>query len=288
MDNMIELSGEQFASIKQQVMDQLHPSLMTQLKSHLSPATLMRVNSFLSTVEAYTPEAIQTLLASSSKFDIAGRLGVSPLTLCVASIAFNPIFWNIAARTEYNTRLLTKLALGKPYLGCYILAITIFSLGILRDHLYYQVLSDARYPVSTAITTFGSKVHVAGLSLMPHQLAGAALVAVGNILVVSSMWALGVTGTYLGDYFGILMDHRVTSFPFNVTHNPMYHGSFLSFLGTALWFGKPVGVALSAEVLVMYLLALRFEEPYTGAIYEKREKQRAKRGGGGGSGKKNK
>ena len=24
------------------------------------------------------------------------------------------------------------------------------------------------------------------------------------------MYALGVTGTYLGDYFGILMDHRVT------------------------------------------------------------------------------
>ena len=25
----------------------------------------------------------------------------------------------------------------------------------------------------------------------------------GNVLVLTSMWALGVTGTYLGDYFGI-------------------------------------------------------------------------------------
>jgi phosphatidylethanolamine N-methyltransferase len=74
------------------------------------------------------------------------------------------------------------------------------------------------------------------------------------------MWALGFTGTYLGDYFGILMNSRVTSFPFNITDAPMYYGSTLSFLGTALWFGKPAGIVLTAEVLVVYLLALSFEE----------------------------
>lgn len=58
----------------------------------------------------------------------------------------------------------------------------------------------------------------------------------GTILVVSSMYALGVTGTYLGDYSGILMDKRVEGFPFNVTNNPMYYGSTMSFFGTALWF----------------------------------------------------
>ena len=87
-----------------------------------------------------------------------------------------------------------------------------------------------------------------------------ALIAIGNILVLSSMWALGVTGTYLGDYFGILMNDVVTSFPFNVTAAPMYYGSTLSFLGTAILYGKPAGVLLTAEVLAVYLLALRFEE----------------------------
>ncbi|ANB14563.1 bifunctional phosphatidyl-N-methylethanolamine N-methyltransferase/phosphatidyl-N-dimethylethanolamine N-methyltransferase [Sugiyamaella lignohabitans] len=91
------------------------------------------------------------------------------------------------------------------------------------------------------------------------------------------MWALGVTGTYLGDYFGILMDERVTGFPFNVTDNPMYYGSFLSFLGTGLWFAKPAGIAVSGFVLVMYLIALRFEEPFTAEIYAKRERERAKK-----------
>lgn len=37
----------------------------------------------------------------------------------------------------------------------------------------------------------------------------AALFIIGQTFVITSTWALGVTGTFLGDYFGILMDHRV-------------------------------------------------------------------------------
>lgn len=105
-----------------------------------------------------------------------------------------------------------------------------------------------------------------------------ALLISGNVLVLSSMWALGVTGTYLGDYFGILMDAKVTSFPFSVTDAPMYYGSTLSFLGTAVWFGKPAGVLLTLEVLAVYLVALRFEDPFTAEIYAKRERERAGKG----------
>lgn len=92
------------------------------------------------------------------------------------------------------------------------------------------------------------------------------------------MWALGVTGTYLGDYFGILMDDIVTGFPFNITDAPMYYGSTMSFLGTAILFGKPAGILLTAEVLAVYLIALRFEDPFTAAIYAKREKEQKKGG----------
>ena len=74
------------------------------------------------------------------------------------------------------------------------------------------------------------------------------------------MWVLGITGTYLGDYFGILMDHRVTSFPFNIIDAPMYYGSTLSFLGTAILYGKPAGLILTAEVLMVYMIALGYEE----------------------------
>lgn len=66
-------------------------------------------------------------------------------------------------------------------------------------------------------------------------------------------------GTYLGDYFGILMSHRVTGFPFNVLNDPMYVGSAMTHLGTALWKQSPVGIALSFWIFVVYTLALRFE-----------------------------
>ena len=109
--------------------------------------------------------------------------------------------------------------------------------------------------------------------------AGYALVALGNILVISSTWQLGITGTFLGDYFGILMDSMVTGFPFNITNAPMYYGSTMSFLGTALIFGKPAGIFLTGVVLVVYLVAIQFENPFTSEIYAKRERARAKAGG---------
>jgi hypothetical protein len=64
----------------------------------------------------------------------------------------------------------------------------------------------------------------------------AVLFAVGQTFVISSTYALGVTGTFLGDYFGILMDSRVEGFPFNVLRDPMYVGSTMCFAATALWY----------------------------------------------------
>lgn len=44
-----------------------------------------------------------------------------------------------------------------------------------------------------------------------------------------------LAGTFLGDYFGILMDHKVEGFPFNLLSDPMYDGSTMCFAATALW-----------------------------------------------------
>ncbi|THG92476.1 hypothetical protein EW026_g8436, partial [Hermanssonia centrifuga] len=96
----------------------------------------------------------------------------------------------------------------------------IFAFGILRDTLYERALKD-------------QPAH----ALLPaplNTLVPATLFLAGQTFVLTSTWALGVTGTFLGDYFGILMDHRVDGFPFNVLRDPMYVGSTLCFVAGAL------------------------------------------------------
>ncbi|KAJ1964054.1 Phosphatidyl-N-methylethanolamine N-methyltransferase [Dipsacomyces acuminosporus] len=175
------------------------------------------------------------------------------LWVSLASIAFNPTFWNIAARQEYHTHWITKLFGGDKYKGCYAIAVTIFSLGIVRDLLFNRALGEQ--PT---------------LALLDNALVKAvalALFASGMTFVVSSTYMLGITGTFLGDYFGILMKERVTGFPFNVLENPMYVGSTLSFLGTSLWYAKPAGLLVTAYVWLVYHVALQFEGPFTTMIY---------------------
>ncbi|CAK7893475.1 phosphatidyl-N-methylethanolamine N-methyltransferase [[Candida] anglica] len=203
------------------------------------------INSFVSDVK---------LLAND--WDKYVDLSDPAIKYAIYTIAFNPIFWNITARLEYNTHFLTKIC-GGARNGCYLLALTIFSLGIYRDHIYFDALQGQ--PTFTPFLENPIFKLIAILSF-----------GFGNVLVLSSMWALGVTGTYLGDYFGILMDSRVTGFPFNVNDNPMYNGSALCFLGTALWYGKPTGLLVTIFVFGMYKIALFFEEPFTAKIYAKR------------------
>lgn len=86
-----------------------------------------------------------------------------------------------------------------------------------------------------------------------------ALFLTGQLFVITSTWALGITGTFLGDYFGILMDHRVEGFPFNVLRDPMYVGSTMCFAATALWYESPAGLCITLYVYIVYIIALRFE-----------------------------
>ena len=100
------------------------------------------------------------------------------------------------------------------------------------------------------------------VQLLPESLSvivPAVLVGLGQLFVVTSTWQLGITGTFLGDYFGILMDHRVEGFPFNVLRDPMYVGSTMTFIGTSLWYESPLGLLISLYVYIAYIIALRFE-----------------------------
>ncbi|KAJ2886433.1 Phosphatidyl-N-methylethanolamine N-methyltransferase [Coemansia aciculifera] len=179
-------------------------------------------------------------------------LSQASLWLTLACITFNPTAWNVAARREHHTRWLTNLC-GGARQGCYAIAMAIFSMGIIRDALYNQALNDQ--PTASLLDNALVRL-VAGLLFIS-----------GMTFVATSTYALGITGTFLGDYFGILMSERVTGFPFNVLENPMYVGSTMSFLGTALWHAKPAGLLITAYVWLVYWVALQFEGPFTAMIY---------------------
>jgi len=181
----------------------------------------------------------------------------SSLYCSLASIAFNPTAWNIVARNEYRNKTITKIFGGNARDGCYFLAASIFFAGMLRDSLFKNAIAE--------------QPHV---QILPDSLSviiPAVLVGLGQLFVITSTWQLGITGTFLGDYFGILMDHRVEGFPFNVLTDPMYVGSTMTFVGTSLWYESPAGLLISLYVYVVYVIALRFEGPFTDMIYSTRE-----------------
>ncbi|XP_061764864.1 phosphatidylethanolamine N-methyltransferase isoform X3 [Nerophis ophidion] len=139
--------------------------------------------------------------------------------IAVIAIIFNPLFWNVVARWEHKTRKLSKI-FGSPYLACYFFGFIILLLNVYRSHSMTVVMKTrARWELLDRPEVFYF---------------GVFFIVLGSLLVVSSFLALGFTGTFLGDYFGILMDDKVTGFPFSFIDNPMYWGSTSNYLGLAL------------------------------------------------------
>jgi hypothetical protein len=69
--------------------------------------------------------------------------------------------------------------------------------------------------------------------LLPEEyriIVPAALFIIGQTFVITSTWALGITGTFLGDYFGILMDHRVEGYVQPVSLSSIWVSIFSSLL----------------------------------------------------------
>ncbi|XP_051523265.1 phosphatidylethanolamine N-methyltransferase isoform X1 [Myxocyprinus asiaticus] len=196
-----------------------------------------------------------SMLADLSRF-----IDLTESRFCVAVIAiiFNPFFWNVVARWEHRTRGLTQI-FGGPYMACYSLGVLILLLNVYRSHsITVAMKGQPRWELLDNV-----QVYYAGASLM----------ALGSLFVISSFLALGFTGTFLGDYFGILMDKKVTGFPFNVIDNPMYWGSTANYLGLALMNASPIGVVLAAVVGLSYRIAIVYEGPFTEEIYRQRSQR---------------
>lgn len=190
--------------------------------------------------------------------------------MAAVAIAGLPAAWNVVARNEYRRHTL-ETVLGGKLRGAYVLAVGIFLASFARDAAFQAAMvanpSDSAIPiVPNALVAEGAR-H-AGLILTGLKAAAAALLAAGTTLVVTSFTRLGITGTYLGDYFGLLMTERVTAFPFSHFDNPMYLGATVNFFAAALAQNNGVGVALTAWVALVYHVSTTyFENPFTTMIY---------------------
>ncbi|KAJ7482189.1 phospholipid methyltransferase-domain-containing protein [Mycena galericulata] len=172
------------------------------------------------------------------------------LYICLVSISASPLVWNVVGQNEYKNHTLAKLIGAR--VACTILGVLIFFAGLLRDVLYRIALHDQPlYPLPFEIKTILAWI----------------IFGTGNFLVGTAYLRLGFYGTFVGDYFGILQEKRVTSFPFSILDNPMYVGAKLCFVGAALWYERPAGLLVALYVHITYAIALRFESPYTDMIY---------------------
>ncbi|XP_064394593.1 phosphatidylethanolamine N-methyltransferase-like [Halichondria panicea] len=180
-------------------------------------------------------------------------------------VMLNPLFWNVVSRMEYKTHFISNL-FGGPKKGVTALAIGILSMNYLRTSIFHKTIDShgacqiLQNDVCNAI--------------------GYLFITIGSVFVIASSYRLGFFCSFMGDYFGILLDSRVTGFPFNVVDDPMYVGSGLVYLGMAFQHASMFGFLLTGCIAISYAIALFFEGPFTAQIYvdasEKAKSQKAK------------
>lgn len=210
---------------------------------------------------------------TSKKLSSTLSFGDEMVIRAMIYVALAPLLWNVLARLEYHTRIGTRLLAGRRRLACIVLATWVFSFSLYRDAVVLETMrrSAGRWAVVPRDMLPRSLVRFVTMKNLDlaTDLIALILAVMGLLLIVCSFLRLGFYGTYLGDYFGILMKARVTGFPFNVLEHPMYDGSSMLFLAKALVERSAVGVFLSTWVFIVYRVACVFEGSFTRRIYQK-------------------
>ncbi|GET91235.1 phosphatidylethanolaminen-methyltransferase-lik e protein [Leishmania tarentolae] len=214
----------------------------------------------------------------STTMTAASGIHYRSIGIATVAIAGLPTLWNIVARNEYRRHTIEK-AVGGKKAGAFLMAAAIFVASGLRDYTFHKAMTQNPSSVFPILSTHFFGPENAGVLRRFMRGFGAALMATGTTLVVSSFLRLGITGTYLGDYFGILMDERVTAFPFSHFDNPMYLGATLNFLAASIAQNNAVGTLLTGLVALVYHVSTKyFENPFTAMIYRKRSEERTATG----------
>ena len=194
----------------------------------------------------------QSRTRSSDVIDMKELLAPHVLLACPV-VMLTPLTWICIVRLEYNTRLVTRL-FGGPRTAVVILAAFIMFMNLSRTSLF-------RYMATNDTVRLDFLQNAVGLSV------GYLIIGVGLFLVATSYWRLGFYNTFLGDYFGILMDAKVTAFPYSVVDDPMYWGTSLFYVGYAICYASPVALLLTVFIGISYAITAKVEGPFTAKIY---------------------
>lgn len=198
---------------------------------------------------------ISIFIDKTSILDINTLLASFMIIMC-------PITWNIVARYEFHTKFFTKLCKNNKVLAADVFAHILIEMGIFRNYMFNRAVSN------NPTIQFSDNVELI-ISVFSYL-----LMFISFIIVAGSYWQLGIHGIYYADYFGILMDEKVTAFPYNILDNPLYVGAQMLFLSKALLNKSPTGIILFVLASIMYRVASYLEMPLTDLIYS--EENRAK------------
>lgn len=185
--------------------------------------------------------------------------------LAVALCPFSILLWNVIGRTEYYYHTFSNLFGGDKKKAIKFVTIIIMISSRLRD-LSFGIGTLYDEPLVDDVDKYLSRNNYF------NKFIGASLFIFGQVLVYTSTKSLGMEGTYLGDYFGILCQERVVSFPYNILAHPMYDGAVITYLGASLFCCSSCGLALTAWLYVCYQISEHyFEGPFTTMIYSQPE-----------------
>lgn len=141
------------------------------------------------------------------------------LAIAIVATILLPLMWNLLGRLEYYTRIFSRLTI-KRIIAVYLCAAVIAALSLYRTALIVVAIRSQQ-----SLQTMDTPLF--------HALGGI-IGILGFSFILGAYYQLGITGTYLGDYFGIFKEERITAFPFNLLDNPMYDGSSMMHLADAI------------------------------------------------------
>ena len=173
-----------------------------------------------------------------------------------------PLFWSIGGRIEYHTKIFSKIFQGNSKYANNVFAGIAIILSIFRN--YYLVKSLIISP-RIYLQSIDAEIIITSIAVL--------IFLIGCSFVFGAYYRLGISGTYYGDHFGIVMDEKIESFPFNVTDHPMYNGAITIYLGFVVYFRSVTGILLLAVLFGMYKFAEYAEDPMTDKIYGNKEKE---------------